>query len=436
MRDIVDTTDLKESLLNNYSSLLAKQPETLPELRKVKENALSVLAANGFPTTANEEWKYTNLSGILKKEFSFLEKGTVTAQELEQFKFEGLEANTFVFVNGKFNKALSSIIDQQDLLEVNSFSEFSAETSDYFVKKAESAIDSFSSLNLAFPEDAAFIRVPKGKSPKFPLVFYYINDRRTEAIFTQPRLTLKSEENSSVQVVEYHVSLGSKESFTNAYSEFLLDLNSRVDYYKIQQEGEESYHVGTTDVQHLAKSTFFATTITLDGSLIRNNINVCLKAPHVESHLYGLYLADGKRHIDNHTLVDHAAPNCYSNELYKGVLAGKSTGVFNGKILVREDAQKTNAFQSNKNILLSPDATMNTKPQLEIFADDVKCSHGATVGQLSEEPLFYLRSRGLSEKKAKALLTLAFAHDIIEHVKIPVLKELLKSLIEENLNKE
>jgi Fe-S cluster assembly protein SufD len=206
-----------------------------------------------------------------------------------------------------------------------------------------------------------------------------------------------------------------------------------VDYYKIQNDSPQAYHVGTTQVHQEGKSVFTATTITLNGNITRNNLNIVMNSEYSEATMYGLYLMNDNQHIDNHSVVDHAKPHCYSNELYKGILGGKSTGVFNGKIFVKQDAQKTNAFQSNKNILLSKDATMNTKPQLEIYADDVKCSHGATVGQLDEEPLFYLRARGISEEKAKGLLVMAFAQDILDHIKIEPLKEHLISVLSEKL---
>jgi Fe-S cluster assembly protein SufD len=437
MHDIVDTIDLKELLLNKHSSLLEKQNgRNSPALKKRKESAWSVFAKEGFPTTKNEEWKYTNLSNALKKDFSLQTDDVIDKTDIEQLLLPDLQANVFIFINGKYVKELSIFLDKEAVLEVKGYADISSEILEDHYEKSLSEKDPFSSLNLAFAENGMFVKIPAGKAPLYPIVFYYITDKRNKSIFSQPRLVLWAEENSKAKVVEYHVCLGAKESFANAYTQLILGLEAHVDYYKIQREGEESYHVGTTQVVHQAKSFFSATTITLDGTIVRNNINIKLNADHSECFLYGLYLAEGKNHIDNHTLVDHAKPNCYSNELYKGVLSGRATGVFNGKIMVREDAQKTNAFQSNKNILLSDDATMNTKPQLEIFADDVKCSHGATVGQLNEEPLFYLRSRGLSEKKAKALLTLAFADDIIEHIKIPALKEYMRSLIAEQLSKE
>lgn len=437
MQDIVDTVNLKELLLNTHSSLLEKQNgSNSKSLRDCKKTAMSVFAKTGFPTTANEEWKYTNLSNILKKEFNFQVEGKIVKEDIETLQIPDLKGNILIFVNGKFSKHLSTILDSQEFLEIYDFSEVAPEKMESYFQKSVNEHDSFSSLNLAFADHSAIIKIAKNKTLLHPIVVYYINDRRTNSVFSQPRLSLYAEQNAHCQIVEYHVSLGSKESFSNAFTDIYLDLDSNIDYYKIQIEDDGAYHVGTTQVEHQAKSNFSATTITLGGSLVRNNLNIALKAERSECYLYGLNLLEGKMHVDNHTLVDHAVPNCYSNELYKGVLSGSSTGVFNGKILVREDAQKTNAFQSNKNILLSLDATMNTKPQLEIFADDVKCSHGATVGQLNEEPLFYLRSRGLSEKKAKALLTLAFAQDIIEHIKIPGLKDSMKSVIEQILSKD
>ena len=402
-------------------------------IKQQKEQALSIFSKLGFPTPANEEWKYTNLNSILKKEYLVSSFQNIDQNEIDKFLITDLIANNLFIINGKFVKELSKIIEKDGVIDINDFSDLTNENLESYYKECNCNDDAFNSLNLAFAEHGCSIKINAGKNTRYPIVIYFITDKINDPIFTQPRVTILSEKNSFAQIAEYHITLGSNDSFTNCYTDIVLKENSQLEYYKIQLDGKESNHVGTTQVNQHGKSNFYATTITLGGAIVRNNLNIALNASYSECFLYGLYLIDGNRHVDNHSLVDHAVPNCYSNELYKGVLSEKSTGVFNGKILVREDAQKTNAFQSNKTILLSPDATMNAKPQLEIFADDVKCSHGATIGQLNEEALFYLRSRGLSEIMAKSLLTLAFADDIIEHIKIPELKEHLKLLISQHL---
>jgi Fe-S cluster assembly protein SufD len=236
-----------------------------------------------------------------------------------------------------------------------------------------------------------------------------------------------------LQVAETYLTLGTGESFTNQVMEFVVNENARLEYYKIQNDSAHASQVSTTHIRQIGKSYTHAVTISLDGAIVRNNLNVVMEAAHCESHLYGLYFQRAQSHIDNHTVVDNAEPNCYSNELYKGILDGSSTGVFNGKIFVRQKAQKTNAFQSNKNILLSNSASVNTKPQLEIFADDVKCSHGCTIGRLNEEGMFYLRSRGIDEDVARSLLLNAFAIDILENIKLPSLRYYVDQLIEDRL---
>ena len=228
-------------------------------------------------------------------------------------------------------------------------------------------------------------------------------------------------------------SIGENATFTNSVTEFVVAEEANVHYYKIQNESDKSYHIGTTSVIQESKSVFTANTVTANGGFVRNNLNIKIDGEYAEANMFGLYIPNGKQHVDNHTVVDHAKPNSNSNELYKGILKDRSTGVFNGKIFVRQDAQKTNAFQSCKNVLLSEDASMNTKPQLEIWADDVKCSHGTTTGQLNEDALFYMQARGIAKDTARALLTLAFAQDVIDKFEIVAIKEYLQELISEKI---
>lgn len=425
-------TDLKEVLLANYQNFESSLGKVSPVLIDRRKDAILNFAQLGFPTVKHEEWKYTNLSPALKKEFTFETDKTVSANDIKPFLLD-IKANVLVFINGKFSKQLSTIITPESSLVIKPFSEADPASLEKYFNKEFTVKDAFTYLNTAFAKEGAFISVPKGKVVEEPVFLYFISDAREENVFSQPRNIFIAEENSSVKVVESYHSLGNQSGFSNVVTEIVLHTDAHVDYYKIQNDSPQSYHVGTTQVHQEDKSAFTATTITLNGNITRNNLNIVLNSQHSEATMYGLYLLKDNQHIDNHTVVDHAKPNCYSNELYKGILDGRSTGVFNGKIFVKQDAQKTNAFQSNKNILLSKDATMNTKPQLEIYADDVKCSHGATVGQLDEEPLFYLRARGISEEKAKGLLVMAFAQDILDHIKIEPLKEHLISVLSERL---
>jgi len=402
------------------------------ELASKRKEAFQLFSATGIPSPKNEEWKYTNLASLVKEKFSF-EIGKLSKDEVQKH-FLAFEAYHVVILNGIFNKEYSQLPTASTEFEIKGLNEMDGATlQNYFARKAYSSNDGMSLLNTAFSENGICIEVKKGKTVSKPVILYFINDCRKENTLVQPRILVIANGNSSLSLIETFVTIGSHTDFTNIITEIVLKQEAHVDYHKIQDGAVNSYHVGTTEILHEAKSTSNSTTITLGGAITRNNLNITLDAEHCEAYLNGLYLINGKQHVDNHTVADHAKPNCYSNELYKGIMDDHSTGVFNGKILVRLDAQKTNAFQSNKNILLSKDASVNTKPQLEIFADDVKCSHGATTGQLDNEALFYLQSRGIGEKEAQRFLLHAFANDVLERIKIEPLKELLLAKIEKRL---
>lgn len=293
--------------------------------------------------------------------------------------------------------------------------------------------DGINALNTAFSQGAVFIYVKKQQTVEHPVYIYNITDARKGNIFSQPRSLLYLSEQAQLQLVETYSTIGMEESFTNQVMEIVVDNDALLEYYKIQNDAATTSQVSTTHIRQVGKSYVHAVTISLNDGMVRNNLAAVLEAEHCEAHLYGLYLQNGHSHTDNHTVVDNVQPNCYSNEFYKGILDGNATGVFNGKIFVRKDAQKTNAYQSNKNILLSDTAGINSKPQLEIFADDVKCSHGCTVGQLDEEGLFYLQSRGINEKIARSLLLHAFAMDILGQIKPAPVREYVDKLISERL---
>jgi len=292
--------------------------------------------------------------------------------------------------------------------------------------------DGIMALNSAFADHGLFIRVMNGKQLDRPVYIYHISDAREAFVLSQPRTLVHVGAAASVHMATTYITLG-QESFTNEVTEMAVEEGAILNYYKIQDEGPKANHVGTTSIRQLGKCLTNAVTISLSGGLVRNNLDMIMGAEFGESHMYGLSLLEGRSHVDNHTVVDNVMPNCFSNELYKGVFDGHSSGVFNGKIFVRQDAQKTNAYQSNKNMLLSDHASVNTKPQLEIFADDVKCSHGCTVGRPDDEALFYLRSRGIGEKAARSLLLHAFAVDILDNIKPAALRSHVDALISERL---
>jgi Fe-S cluster assembly protein SufD len=278
--------------------------------------------------------------------------------------------------------------------------------------------------------------VKKGHITEHPVYIYHITDARSANILSQPRSLIHISEQAQVQLIETYVTMGAGESFTNQVTEIVVEKEVRMTYCKIQNDTMVTNQVNTTHIRQVGKSLIYAVTISLNGGIVRNNLNVVMEAEYCEAHIYGLYFQKGQSHIDNHTVVDNVKPNCLSNELYKGIMDDQSSGVFNGKILVRPQAQKTNAYQSNKNILLSGSASVNSKPQLEIFADDVKCSHGCTVGKLNEEGLFYLVSRGISERIARSMLLYAFAVDILEHIQPAPIRKYIDQLISERLEFE
>ena len=409
-------------------------------LAVLRKNAFSDFSKMGIPTAKHEEWKYTRVGSLFNKEYAFPfseANASLTPKDIDVMRLPGHElANELIFVNGKVSFSLSKIISAGLIalpLEEAAVNEYSDIVSKHLGHSANYLKDGIHALNTAFVQDGVFIEVKKGKALEHPLYIYNITDARANNILSQPRSLVHVSENAQVQLVETYITIGSEESFTNQVMEIIVEKDAVMEYYKIQNESSHSSNVSTTHIRQVAKSYTHTVTISLDGGIVRNNLNVVLDAERCESHLYGLYFQNGQSHIDNHTLVDNVQPNCFSNEFYKGIIDDNATAVFNGKIYVQPDAQKTNAYQSNKNVLLSDAASVNVKPQLEIFADDVKCSHGCTVGQLNEEGLFYLQSRGITEKNARALLLHAFAVDILEHIKPLAIREYVDRLISDRL---
>jgi Fe-S cluster assembly protein SufD len=412
-------------------------------LTPIEQNAFNTFNTLGIPTVKNEEWKYTRISSVFNKEYAFNPENlssTLTESDLNSIRFPGnQEANELVFVNGLYSSRLS-IIRSENLtvisLEEATKNQYREIVLQHLGHSGKYINDGLNALNTAFAAEGVFIHVKKGNIVEHPVYIYNINDARTTNILSQPRTLIYISENAQVIIAETYATFGASESFTNQVMEIVVEQDAMVEYYKIQNDASHTNQVTTTHIRQTGKSLVNTVTVSLDGGIVRNNLNIAMEAEHSESHFYGLYFLKGNSHVDNHTVVDNVKPHCESNELYKGIIDDNGTAVFNGKIFVQRDAQKTNAFQSNKNILLSENASVNTKPQLEIFADDVKCSHGCTVGQLDEEGLFYLRSRGISEKVAKSLLVHAFAIDILEHIKPEPIREYVDRLISERLGVE
>ncbi|PWK22672.1 Fe-S cluster assembly protein SufD [Arcicella aurantiaca] len=434
----MNNTDLKTQLIADFKTAEGRMNgEAKSAVHQVRQQALERFDKLGFPTTKHEEWKYSNVKNLVNQAFEFNAVTNFSAEDLAEMPIPNLEGNILYFINGVYNAELSTIVSPQTELQILTFAE-AAKTQpqlieQYFNKYSDYQDNAFTALNTAFAQNGVFVHVPENKVVEQPIIIRFINDARTLNVAAQPRNLIVVGKRSEVQIAEAFRTIGENASFTNAVTEFVVAEEANVHYYKVQNESDKAYHIGTTSVLQAGKSVFTANTVTANGGFVRNNLNIKIDGEYAEANMFGLYIPNGKQHVDNHTAVDHAKPNSNSNELYKGILKGKSTGVFNGKIFVREDAQKTNAFQSCKNVLLSEDASMNTKPQLEIWADDVKCSHGTTTGQLNDDALFYMQARGISKDSAKALLTLAFAQDVIDKFEIASIKEYLQELITEKI---
>lgn len=409
-------------------------------LGAIRQDAFNAFSKMGIPTAKHEEWKYTRISSVFNTNYTIQADqpaNLVSADDINPFRLPGHEeANVLVFVNGVFSFTLSTIRSVKQLivlpLEAAASNEYKDIVHKNFGHSSNYLKDGINALNTAFVRGAVFIHIKEKQSVEQPLYIYNITDTRNGNTLAQPRSLVHLAEQSNAYIVETFATIGQGEGFTNQVMEVVIEKDARLEYYKIQED--EGSQVSTTHIRHVAKSYSNTVTISLDGDMVRNNLNIVLDAEYCESHLYGLYLQKGKNHVDNHTVVDNVKPHCFSNQLYKGIMDDEATGVFNGKIYVKPQAQKTNAYQSNKNILLSGSASVNTKPQLEIFADDVKCSHGCTIGRLDEEALFYLQSRGITEKNAKSLLLHAFASDILENIQLKHIREYADQQISKRLD--
>ena len=422
---------------DQFETMLNGSKGSIHETRKA---AIAHFLKNGFPTSKNEEYKYTDLDKAVSKTIDFSLEPNASefgASELEFGKIKDLDAYELVFVNGQYQTEQSSVPNLDGVI-ITDFKEALSSDSDviknHYSKYASFEKDELVALNTGFSINGSVIRIKKNQTIDKPIVLRYINSVVNDQTQNHPRNLIVAEESSSASVIEIYGDVGDHVSFTNEVTEIVIAENSQLDHYKLQLNSNKAFYTGTTQVMQASSSRFRSYTFTVAGSIIRNNLNVDQDGEGCETHMYGLYLLNGNSHVDNHTTVDHKKPNSYSNELYKGILDDKSKGVFNGKIYVRPEAQKTNAFQSNKNILLTDNAIVNTKPQLEIWADDVKCSHGCTTGQLDEEAVFYMQARGLSKDSARSLLLYAFATEVLETVEIEPVKAYLEKIISDRLH--
>lgn len=399
-------------------------------LKDIRKEAIDAFSQLEFPTKRHEEWKYTNINPIIEKNYTLEQPSTVSKETVDSYLLGEEPGNTLVFVNGIFNEELSTVENSEEVIVCNfkSALEKHREKATKFVQDTTDKEQIFSVLNTALLQDGVFIQIPKNKVVEKPIFVVNISDSEQQFIHNGKNI-IDVGENSQVNIVETYRHVKEGTYFNNINTDVFVAANAHVNHVRLQMESKEAYQITTLNIRQQKDSTYTAVSVDLGGAIVRNNINVDLQDSNIESNLYGLYLGKDKQLIDNHTFIDHAKPHCNSNELYKGILDDKAHGVFNGKVLVRQDAQKTNAFQSNQNILLSDSAGVDTKPQLEIFADDVKCSHGATVGELDSGAMFYLRARGIGEKEAHVLLRQAFVGEVLEFVKQESLREKLEEIV-------
>jgi Fe-S cluster assembly protein SufD len=412
-----------------------KQPAWVFPLRKA---GIARFAELGFPTINDEDWRFTNVAPIAKLPFIpslSVSRGGLTKEEIGKFTFGDLAAHRLVFVNGHYLPDFSTPLDGP----VRAQSLASALTSQsgllekHLAQHAEANNNAFTALNTAFFQDGAFIHVPAGKSAQRPIHLLFISTAQETGVSSNPRNLIIAESRSQLTVIESYVSVADAPYFTNAVTEMVVGDDAVVEHCKFQDEHPSAFHMAAVHAHLGRRSNFISHSIAMGAKISRNNIRTALAGEGLECILNGLYLTQGDQLADHHMVVEHAQPHCNSHEYYNGILDGHSKGVFHGRILVRQAAQKTDAKQTNKNLLLSEDATADTKPQLEIYADDVKCTHGATVGQLNEESIFYLRARGIGAETARRMLIHAFAGEIIERVRHAPAREELDKVVWERL---
>jgi Fe-S cluster assembly protein SufD len=425
--------ELKEKLLSSFMAF-EERIDVTSELHDVRTSAIKNFENKGFPTKKEESWKYTSLNSILKNDFSVFPKieNTIEFADVKKYFLHEIDTYKVVFIDGVFNSFLSSTThDGIDVCLMSSAlnkPKYKMVIDNYFNKIA-SKDESLTSLNTAFANEGAYINIPKSKVVDKPIEIMYFSTGSEAALLVQPRNLIVVGENSHVQIIERHQSLNENPVLTNSVTEIFAQKRAIVDYYKIQNDNLEANLIDNTYVSQQKETNVSVNTFSFGGNLTRNNLNFYHFGERIVSILNGITIIGDKQHVDHYTLVQHSTPNCESHQDYKGIFSDRSTGVFNGKIFVEREAQKTNAFQKSNNILLSDKATINAKPQLEIFADDVKCSHGCTIGQLDETAMFYMQQRGIPKKEAKALLMYAFSNAVIESIKIPELKQRITKII-------
>ena len=429
--------EFKEKLISSYLAF-EEDLDLTDSVHDTRAQALKIFEEKGFPSKKDELWKYTSLDALIHKDYSLFPKSEASIELKDVKKYFLYDTDTYkvIFIDGVYNPFLSNTT--HDGLDVCLMSaalskpKYRDIINSYFNKIAP-LDESLTALNTSYAKEGAFIYIPKKTVAEKPIEIIHFSSGEQDSLWLQPRNLIVIDKNSQVQIIERHQSLKQHSVVTNSVTEIYVHEEAFVDYYKLQNDLTTASLIDNTYIQQEKNSHASVHTFSLGGKLIRNNLRYFHKGEYILSTLKGVTILEGKQHVDHSTMVHHSQPNCESHQDYKGIFSERSEGVFNGQILVDKIAQKTNAFQQNNNVLLDDKATVNSKPQLEIFADDVKCSHGCTIGQMDEEALFYMRSRGIPKKEAKALMTYAFANNVLESVKLPSLKKRINGQIARKL---
>ena len=428
--------DLKDKLVSSFFAVEDYLEDSSP-LHEIRNEAIKNFEQQGFPTKKQEAWKYTSLNSVLKHNYSLFPKQETAVEyhTIKPYLIHDIDTFKIIFIDGKYSSHLSQTTHEgMDVCLMSaalSKPKYRIMIENYFNKAANK--ESLTSLNTAFATEGAFIHIPKNKLVQKPIQIVHFSTGSEATLMLQPRNLIVVDENSHVQIIERHQSLTDNPVLTNSVTEIFTNKRAIVDYYKIQNDNLNASLIDNTFIKQKQESIASVHTFSFGGNVTRNNLNFYQHGERIDSTLKGITIIGDKQHVDHNTLVHHIEPNCESHQDYKGIFRDRSTGVFNGKVIVEKEAQKTNAYQANNNILADDKSMINTKPQLEIFADDVKCSHGCTIGQLDEEALFYLKSRGIPEKEARALLMFAFSNTVLESVKINEIKRRITKLIAKKL---
>ena len=429
-------SNLKEKILSSFLAF-ENEKDIDSYVHSIRSKAIKKFESEGFPTKKLEGWKYTSLKRTLKYDYKLFpsQKDIIDFKDIQDYLINDIESYKIVFVNGKYYSNLSETTHEgMDICILSSAltqSKYDLIIENYFDRISKK--DGITSLNTAFSHEGAYIHIPKNIQVDKPIQILHFSTGENESLMFQPRNLIVVDENSQVEIIERYQSITNNNVLVNSVSEIYVNKKSNVKHYKIQNDKKSSSLIDNTFVSQEHSSSYNLHTFSFGGDLTRNNLNIFQNDQRIESTINGITIIDDEQHVDHNTLIHHKEPNCTSHQDYKGIYGGQSVGVFNGRVLVEKEAQKTNAFQANNNVLISDKASINTKPQLEIFADDVRCSHGCTIGQLDNNALFYLRSRGIPEKEATALMMFGFANKVLTSVQNQEIKSMINKIIASKL---